>query len=67
MGKLVPLHPADFYLDIITPGVRGSQADEFADRYMRVQKGTVAAEVEAMIAAGGKGPLELLQVGGCTS
>jgi hypothetical protein len=38
-------NPADFYLDVITPGVNGSKADEFAERYLSVQKCQVDAAV----------------------
>ena len=54
-------NPADFYLDVITPGTRASKADEFVDRYLRGQKEEVDAAVNAMIAAGGKSPLEVLE------
>lgn len=54
-------NPADFYLDVITPGVEGSRADEFVKRYRSVQSGEVDAAVDAMIAAGGKSPLETLR------
>lgn len=62
-GKSPPTvgNPADFYLDIITPGVRGSHSDELVERYIRLQKGSVEAAVDAMIEAGGKGPLEVLE------
>jgi hypothetical protein len=54
-------NPADFYLDIITPGVRGSKSDELAERYATIKKGSVEESVDAMISAGGKSPLEVLQ------
>lgn len=53
-------NPADHYLDVITPEVRWSKADYFADRYLELQKGDVDKAVEVMIAQGGATSLEML-------
>jgi ABC-type multidrug transport system ATPase subunit/ABC-type multidrug transport system permease subunit len=65
-GSPVPANcnPADFLLDAITPGVRGNRADELAVAYADRENGQVLeveARVEAMIAAGGKAPLDVLR------
>ena len=62
-GSPVPANcnPADFLLDVITPGVVGNRSDELADRYRDGQAREVDTAVAASVSAGGKSPLEVLR------
>lgn len=62
-GSPVPANcnPADFLLDVITPGVVGNRSDELADRYRDGQACEVDTAVAASVSAGGKSPLEVLR------
>jgi len=52
VGYPVPqfVNPADFYLDMVSPGYRGEQSQLFAEYYLKHEAPRVAAEVEAATA-----------------
>lgn len=54
-------NPADFLLDIITPGAFGEQSNYFAQRYVDVQHQDVEARVAAALSAPKKTAFEVLK------
>ena len=54
-------NPADFLLDLITPGAYGEQSNALAQRYIEVQKPVVDARLRASLAAPKKSAFEILR------
>ena len=62
-GHPVPqrCNPADYYLDIITPGAFGEQSNYFAQRYVDVQREDVEARVAKALSSPKKTAYEVLK------
>ena len=62
-GSPVPsrANPADFFLDVITPGAHGERSNHFAALYEEKQAGVVAARVAALLEAPKKSPMDVLR------
>lgn len=62
-GSPVPsrANPADFFLDVITPGAHGERSNHFAALYEEKQAGVVSARVAAALEAPKKTPMDVLR------
>jgi len=62
-GSPVPSrgNPADFFLDVITPGAHGERSNFFAQRYVELQRDGVEKRVEASLALPKLTPLDVLR------
>jgi ABC-type multidrug transport system ATPase subunit/ABC-type multidrug transport system permease subunit len=62
-GSPVPSrgNPADFFLDVITPGAHGERSNFFAQRYVELQRDGVEKRVEASLALPKLTPLDVFR------